>query len=46
MSGIEVSLSALREASALAARIPYISSVAGLLLQALTIRDASIRLSS
>ncbi|KAI0286492.1 hypothetical protein BC826DRAFT_80615 [Russula brevipes] len=39
MSGIEVSLSALREASALTAKIPYISSVAGLLLQALTMRD-------
>jgi len=39
MSGIEVSLSALKEASILTARIPYISFVAGLLLQALTMRD-------
>ncbi|KAI0286485.1 hypothetical protein BC826DRAFT_80498 [Russula brevipes] len=39
MSGIEVSLSALKEASALTAKIPYISFVAGLLLQALTMRD-------
>jgi hypothetical protein len=43
ISGIEVSLSALKEASALTAKIPYISFVAGLLLQALTMRDASIR---
>jgi hypothetical protein len=42
MSGIEVSLSALKEASALTARIPYISFVAGLLLQVLTMRDASV----
>ncbi|KAI0289655.1 hypothetical protein BC826DRAFT_598354 [Russula brevipes] len=39
MSGIEASLSALKEASALTAKIPYISFVAGLLLQALTMRD-------
>jgi hypothetical protein len=42
MSGIEVSLSALKEASTLTAKIPYISFVAGLLLQALTMRDASV----
>ncbi|KAI0289679.1 hypothetical protein BC826DRAFT_1187701 [Russula brevipes] len=44
MSGIEVSLSALKEASALTAKIPYISFVAGRLLQALhrcAMRDAS-----
>ncbi|KAI0289681.1 hypothetical protein BC826DRAFT_1030873, partial [Russula brevipes] len=39
--GIEVSLLALKEASALTAKIPCISVVAGLLLQALTMRDAS-----
>ncbi|KAI0289658.1 hypothetical protein BC826DRAFT_598505 [Russula brevipes] len=39
MSGIEMSLSALKEATALTAKIPYISVVAGLLLQALTMRD-------
>jgi len=39
MSRIEVPLSALKEASALTAKIPYISFVAGLLLQALTMRD-------
>jgi len=43
MSAIETSLAVLKEASALAATIPYISPVAGLLLQALTMRDASVR---
>jgi len=41
MSAIETSLAALKEASAFAGKIPYISPVAGLLLQALTMRDAS-----
>jgi hypothetical protein len=41
MSAIELSLAALKEASSFAGKIPYISPVAGLLLQALTMRDAS-----
>ena len=41
MSAIETSLAVLKEASAFAGKIPYISPVAGLLLQALTTRDAS-----
>jgi hypothetical protein len=44
MGAIEVSLAALKDASALTAKIPFISPVAGLLLQALTMRDASILL--
>ncbi len=44
MSAIEASLAALKEASALAHRIPFIAPVAGLLLQALTMRDASVPL--
>ncbi|KAI0296720.1 hypothetical protein B0F90DRAFT_1918978 [Multifurca ochricompacta] len=39
MSAIETSLAALKEASSLAGKIPYISPVAGLLLQVLTMRD-------
>jgi len=39
MSAIEASLAALKEASALASRIPFIAPVAGLLLQTLTMRD-------
>jgi len=46
MSAIEVSLAALKEASALAGRIPFIAPVAGLLLQAITMRDASVPLLS
>ena len=46
MSAIEASLAALKEASALARKIPFIAPVAGLLLQALTMRDASIPLLS
>ena len=42
MGAIEVSLAALKDASALAAKIPFIAPVAGVLLQALTMRDASI----
>ena len=41
---IKTSLAALKEGSALASRIPYISPIAGLLLQALAIRDVSVRL--
>ena len=44
MGAIEASLAALKEASALARRIPFIAPVAGLLLQALTMRDASVPL--
>jgi hypothetical protein len=46
MSAIETSLAALKEASALAAKIPFIGPVAGLLLQALTIRGVSLSLLS
>ena len=46
MSAIETSLAALKEASALAGKIPFIAPVAGLLLQALTMRDASVPLLS
>jgi len=46
MSAIETSLAALKEASALAGKIPFIAPVAGLLLQALTMRDASVPLIS
>jgi hypothetical protein len=41
MSAIETSLAVLKEASSLAEHIPYISPVAGLLLQALTMRGES-----
>jgi hypothetical protein len=44
MGTIEVSLAALKDASALTAKIPFIAPVAGLLLQALTMRDASVLL--
>ena len=43
MNTIQTSLEVLKEASALVEKIPYISPVAGLLLQALKMRDASIR---
>ena len=42
MSMIETSLATLKEASSFAESIPYISPVAGLLLQALTMREASV----
>jgi len=42
MSAIQTSLAALKEGSALAARLPYIALIAGLLLQALTMRDARV----
>lgn len=43
MNTIQTSLEVLKEASALIEKIPYISPVAGLLLQALKMRDVSIR---
>jgi hypothetical protein len=46
MSAIEASLAALKEASALAKKVPFIAPVAGLLLQALTMRDVRASLSS
>jgi hypothetical protein len=46
MNTIAASLAALKEGSALAARIPYMAPIAGLILQALAMHDASIRLSS
>jgi len=39
MNGIQTSLTALKDGSALVANIPYISPIAGLLLQTLTMRD-------
>ena len=46
MGAIEASLAALSAASALAAKVPFISPVAGLLLQALTMRNVSVRRSN
>jgi hypothetical protein len=45
MGTVETTLAALKEASALAGKIPYIAPVAGL-LQVLTMRDASVRILS
>ncbi|KAH9014358.1 hypothetical protein EDB83DRAFT_273549 [Lactarius deliciosus] len=39
MSAIQTSLAALKEGSALASKLPFIAPIAGLLLQALTMRD-------
>ncbi|KAH9072068.1 hypothetical protein EDB83DRAFT_2550221 [Lactarius deliciosus] len=39
MSAIQTSLAALKEGSALATKLPFIAPIAGLLLQALTMRD-------
>ncbi|KAI0246909.1 P-loop containing nucleoside triphosphate hydrolase protein [Lactifluus subvellereus] len=39
MTSIETSLAVLKEASALAEKIPYFSPIAGILLQAITMRD-------
>ncbi|KAH9014173.1 hypothetical protein EDB83DRAFT_2680205 [Lactarius deliciosus] len=39
MSAIQTSLAVLKEGSALAARVPFIAPIAGLLLQALIMRD-------
>ncbi len=46
MNTITASLAALKEGSALAARIPYMAPIAGLILQALTMHDVSISLFS
>jgi hypothetical protein len=43
MSTIDTSLKVLKEASALLEKVPYISPVVGLLQEALTMRDASVR---
>ena len=42
MSAIQTSLAALQLGSALASKLPYISPIAGLLLQALTMRDVRL----
>ncbi|KAI9451676.1 hypothetical protein BJY52DRAFT_1190802 [Lactarius psammicola] len=42
MGAIQTSLTALREGSSLVAKLPYIAPIAGLLLQALTMRDACL----
>ena len=42
MSSIETSLTVLKEASSLAVKIPCISPIAGLLLQAITMRGVSV----
>ncbi|KAI0297118.1 P-loop containing nucleoside triphosphate hydrolase protein [Russula brevipes] len=46
INAVETSLAAMKEASALIVKIPWFSPVAGLILQALTIREASIPLFS
>ncbi|KAH9036412.1 hypothetical protein EDB84DRAFT_1482867 [Lactarius hengduanensis] len=42
MGTIQTSLAALKEGSALATNVPFIAPIAGLLLQALTMRDARV----
>ena len=42
MSAIQTSLAALKLGSALASKLPYISPIAGLLLQVLTMRDVRV----
>jgi hypothetical protein len=42
MNTIETSLSIFQEGSSLACKIPFIALIAGLLLQALTMRDARV----
>ena len=42
MNGIQTFLAALKDGSALVAKVPYISPMAGLLLQTLTMRDVSV----
>ena len=42
MNAIQTSLATLKDGSALVANVPYISPIAGLLLQILTMRDVSI----
>ena len=44
ISSIQTSLAALQLGSALAASVPYIAPIAGLLLQVLTMRDVRITL--
>jgi len=44
MSAIQTSLAVLKEGSSLATKLPYIAPIAGLLLQALTMRDARLTL--
>jgi len=42
MSTLETSLLALKDGTALAAKLPYIAPIVGLLLQALTMRDVRV----
>ena len=42
MGALETSLLALKDGTALAARLPYVAPIAGLLLQALTMRDVRV----
>ncbi|KAH9036957.1 hypothetical protein EDB85DRAFT_2142741 [Lactarius pseudohatsudake] len=42
MGAIQTSLSLLKEGSCLATKLPFIAPIAGLLLQALTMRDARL----
>jgi hypothetical protein len=42
MSAIETSLAVLQQGSSLTARLPFIAPIAGLILQALTMRDARV----
>ena len=47
MGAIQTSLAVLQEGSSLAANLPFIAPIAGLILQALTMRDARVtRISS
>jgi hypothetical protein len=41
MNAAKASLAALKDGSALATKVPYISPIAGLLLQVLTMTDVS-----
>ena len=43
MSTIQTALAVLQEGSSLAAKLPFIAPIAGLLLQALTMRDVRVR---
>ena len=42
MGAIQTSLAVLQEGSSLAAKLPFIAPIAGLILQALTMRDARV----
>ncbi len=47
MGALETSLLALKDGTALAAKLPYVAPIAGLLLQALTMQDVRVpRISS